>query len=316
MLLQKKYLRTLDELKAEAYLMGILVTTDLSGGVFFMRVCRCQVDSQGFGSNLGSTPLTSVSKPSVGKAEPGIFSRNFRISDTPIDTKLPSVDDLIAAIVGPPACGKTTLGRALEEAKSIRTADTGNLLDVGTSGAEAEAIQQTKAAGAMVSSDTVLPLVLQHLSGSGMASISGCPRGEDQAQRMLDYARGSNRYLLVLNIVLPESECYRRLTERLACTQCTYTASTNGNSFDGQPCPKCGAPLTKRKDDSSEEAVKERMARYKSYGPQTIRALTSEFSLQGGGSILNVSGQQSTADQVALVWKHIQALRERQRSRS
>jgi adenylate kinase len=100
--------------------------------------------------------------------------------------------------------------------------------------------------------------------------LDGFPRTVVQAEeldRMID-GRGS---LLVIDIVVPETELVRRLARRMICHDCGANAgeaAEAGSKFidtNTPPdcCRRCGGPLVQREDDNN-GVVRERLKVYHS----------------------------------------------------
>ena len=77
----------------------------------------------------------------------------------------------------------------------------------------------------------------------------------------LDDIMAGRALLIIVDIVVPESELVRRLSFRQICAECGATA-TPGNRAASVNCTKCGGPLIQRADDT-DAVVLERLGVYR-----------------------------------------------------
>ena len=170
-------------------------------------------------------------------------------------------------LLGPPASGKGTQADRLSKAFGVPHVSTGALLrsecERGTAlGREADAWTSK---GLLVPDELAVRIVATWMRSNGPRFLfDGFPRTVGQAKH-LDTALDELKAPLDLIILLELSDeaIRRRILERISCLKCgaTFSATIHGIA-EGQPCPRCGAPLVRRKDDSA-EALKQRLQVYR-----------------------------------------------------
>ena len=170
-------------------------------------------------------------------------------------------------LLGPPASGKGTQADRLSETFGIPHVSTGALLRSecvrGTAlGREADAATSK---GLLVSDELAVRIVANWMQEHGPRFLfDGFPRTVGQATH-LDVALTSLKAPLDLVILLELSDeaIRRRILERISCLKCgaTYSTSLHGHS-EGDPCPRCGAVLVRRNDDTA-EALEQRLTVYR-----------------------------------------------------
>jgi len=114
-----------------------------------------------------------------------------------------------------------------------------------------ESVQAVMDRGELVSDDVMIGIVTERLGRPDVAPgfvLDGFPRTVAQAVA-LDRLMAERDPLIVLDIVVPESELARRLGTRMICGDC----GTNADGHEAVPgrCGKCGGPLIQRADDSN-----------------------------------------------------------------
>lgn len=170
-------------------------------------------------------------------------------------------------LLGPPASGKGTQAERLSEAFGISHVSTGALLrsecERGTAlGREADA---WTCKGLIVPDELAVRIVATWMQANGPRFIfDGFPRTVGQAEHLdKSLAELQAPLDLVILLELSEEAIRHRILERISCLKCgaTYSATLHGIA-EGQPCPRCGAPLVRRKDDSA-EALEQRLEVYR-----------------------------------------------------
>lgn len=170
-------------------------------------------------------------------------------------------------LLGPPASGKGTQADRLSSTFGIPHVSTGALLRAecarGTSlGREADAWTSK---GLLVPDELAVRIVAAWMKENGPRFLfDGFPRTVTQAEH-LDKALGdlTAPLDLVILLELSDEEIRRRILNRLSCLACgaTFSASLHGHAA-GDPCPRCGAALVRRNDDTA-EAIEERLRVYR-----------------------------------------------------
>lgn len=170
-------------------------------------------------------------------------------------------------LLGPPASGKGTQADRLSNAFGIPHVSTGALLRAecarGTDlGREADAWTSK---GLLVPDELAVRIVAAWMKEHGPRFLfDGFPRTVGQAEHLGRALKELAAPLdLIILLELPDSEIRSRIMERLSCLECgaTFSASLHAHKI-GDPCPKCGTPLVRRKDDTP-EAIEERLRVYR-----------------------------------------------------
>jgi len=156
-------------------------------------------------------------------------------------------------MLGPPGAGKGTQAERVARSRGIPRISTGDILRdaVHHHTAMGESVQAVMDRGELVSDDVMIGIVTERLGRPDVAPgfvLDGFPRTVAQAVA-LDRLMAERDPLIVLDIVVPESELARRLGTRMICGNC----GTNADGHEAVPgrCGKCGGPLIQRADDSN-----------------------------------------------------------------
>ncbi|MEQ1726848.1 MAG: adenylate kinase [Vicinamibacterales bacterium] len=169
-------------------------------------------------------------------------------------------------MLGPPGAGKGTQAERFAKLKGIPKISTGDMLreavKAGTEvGLRAKAIMDR---GELVSDEVMIGIVQDRINRDDARSgfiLDGFPRTVAQA-RSLDHVMVGRSPLIVIDIVVPESELVRRLGSRMVCNKCGSNADPSDvKAIETRVCSKCGGLLTQRTDDN-ESVVLERLKVY------------------------------------------------------
>ena len=197
-------------------------------------------------------------------------------------------------MLGPPGAGKGTQAERFARSRGIPKISTGDILreaaQAGTEmGRKAKAVMDR---GELVSDDIMIGIVRERLDrpdAVGGFVLDGFPRTVNQAIALDEMIAGRDP-LIVVDIVVPETELVRRLASRLVCEDCGATSSpeaqstaldkmVNPGAFQAygssemadiavramsEPlrCRRCGGHLVQRGDDN-EMVVLERLKVYR-----------------------------------------------------
>lgn len=163
--------------------------------------------------------------------------------------------------LGAPGAGKGTQAARVSEATKVPHISTGDMFrsalqNQTPTGIKAKAYMDK---GELVPDSVTVEMVDERLKQQDCETgylLDGFPRTLFQAEA-LDALQPPD---LVINLVLPEEELLRRLTQRRVCEKCkgTFSVSMLKNH---EICPTCGAPLVHRLDDQP-ETIKERIVIY------------------------------------------------------
>jgi len=113
--------------------------------------------------------------------------------------------------------------------------------------------------GGLISDDVITRVVVERLAHpdtKGGFLLDGYPRTIAQAES-LDRMLSGRAPLVIVDIVLSESEVVRRLASRMVCAECGANAVG-----EGPDCHDCGGPLVPRADDR-EQVVLNRLKVYR-----------------------------------------------------
>lgn len=169
-------------------------------------------------------------------------------------------------MLGPPGAGKGTQAERFAKLKGIPKISTGDMLreavKAGTEiGLRAKAIMDR---GELVSDEVMIGIVQDRMNRDDARSgfiLDGFPRTVAQA-RSLDQVMVGRSPLIVIDIIVPESELVRRLGSRMVCTRCGSNADpSDTKAISTLVCSKCGGQLTQRTDDN-QSVVLERLKVY------------------------------------------------------
>jgi adenylate kinase len=193
-------------------------------------------------------------------------------------------------MLGPPGAGKGTQAERFARSRGIPKISTGDILreavHAGTEvGKRARAIMDR---GELVSDEVMIGIVRERLERPDALNgfiLDGFPRTPAQATALDGIMQGRDP-LIVVDIVVPESELVRRLSTRLICDDCganaempdggmgadrmmttdggaSVEATTSAQSHAGaMRCRRCGGVLVQRSDDS-DAVVLERLKVYR-----------------------------------------------------
>jgi adenylate kinase len=185
-------------------------------------------------------------------------------------------------MLGPPGAGKGTQAERFARSRGIPKISTGDVLRdavvAGTElGSRAKAIMER---GDLVSDEVMIGIVrdrLERPDAAGGFVLDGFPRTVAQA-RALDTIMEGREPLIVLNLVVPESELVLRLSTRMICADCGANAggfadaamtvekvvmppAADGGAAESLSavnattgvarCRRCGGRLVQRADDNA-----------------------------------------------------------------
>jgi adenylate kinase len=170
-------------------------------------------------------------------------------------------------MMGPPGAGKGTQAERFARERHVPKISTGDILR--------EAIKEqtplglkVKSAmdrGELVDDATIIEVARERLRKPDAQRgfvLDGFPRTVEQARALdeLMKERGDGP-LVVVDIVVPESELIRRLAGRRLCSKCGVGEQPGNDAGRRDVCERCGGPLVQRSDDT-EEIVVERLKVY------------------------------------------------------
>lgn len=173
----------------------------------------------------------------------------------------------LVILLGPPASGKGTQARRLQEQFGWRAFSTGAAIrsHVERDTPFGKRCRDLLGCAYLLPDDLILELVRDQLEEvHGGLVLDGFPRTVPQAE-MFDELCSERGWKIDLVIALEatEEELAERVTHRLTCTACggTFRDGEDGAPSEGGVCPYCGSIVGRRKDDRP-EVFAERFAEY------------------------------------------------------
>ena len=202
-------------------------------------------------------------------------------------------------MLGPPGAGKGTQGERFAMGHRIPRISTGDILrDAMHAGTPlGKAVKDVIDRGELVSDQVMIDIVTERLTRPDTESgfvLDGFPRTVAQAEA-LDGMMAARDPLIVLDIVVPESELARRLLTRMICEACGHNA--DGRETQPGVCHFCGGKLTQRADDNA-SIVLERFKIYQSATKPLVdfyRARPTFRSINGAQSLDRVAADLTAA---------------------
>lgn len=176
---------------------------------------------------------------------------------------------MIILMMGAQGTGKGTVAGIISQNTGIEQLSTGdvfrkNIKEKTPLGIKAEQYIST---GNLVPDDITIPMVIDYLD-SDLAKngiiLDGFPRTLNQAQKLDEILEQRGKKVdLVINLTTPREEIIERIMTRRVCPNCkaTYNIKLNPPKVEGI-CDKCGSKIIQRKDDSTEDAVNQRLEIY------------------------------------------------------
>src|SRR5438552_6979310 len=217
-------------------------------------------------------------------------------------------------MLGPPGAGKGTQAERLARTRGIPKVSTGDILrDAVSAGTDIGLrVKTVMDHGELVGDDVMIGIVKERLERPDALAgfvLDGFPRTVAQAAA-LDRIMNDRGSLIIVDVVVPETELVRRLASRLICEDCGANAAFRetpmmGGAGGSEPealaalrattephrCRRCGGRLVQRTDDNV-DVVRERL---RVYHHQT-RPLVDYY--QGRPTFRSIDGAQSP-DRVA-----------------
>ncbi|MDR1990400.1 MAG: adenylate kinase [Acidobacteriaceae bacterium] len=169
-------------------------------------------------------------------------------------------------VLGPPGAGKGTQAERFARERGLPKISTGDMLREAVKaqteiGLRAKAIMDR---GDLVSDEVIIDIVKERLDRADVRKgfiLDGFPRTVAQAEA-LDRLMEGRDPLVVIDIVVPETELVRRLTSRVVCNDCGRNAEgVDPNDIGIVACRFCGGQLKQRSDDN-ETVILERLMVY------------------------------------------------------
>ncbi len=178
---------------------------------------------------------------------------------------------MIIIMMGAQGTGKGTVAGIISEKTGIQQLSTGDVFRKNIKEQTPLGIEANKyiSKGNLVPDDITVPMVVGYLD-SDLAKegiiLDGFPRTLAQAEKLDEIlAQRGKKVDLVINLTTPRDEIIERILTRRVCSnqncKTTYNIKLNPPKVEGI-CDKCGAKLVQREDDSTAEAINQRLEIY------------------------------------------------------
>ncbi len=174
-------------------------------------------------------------------------------------------------MLGAQGTGKGTVAGILSEKLGIPQISTGDIFrkhikEETELGMEANKYIKN---GQLVPDEITVPMVANRLEEDDAKNgviLDGFPRTIAQAEKLDEMlATKGNKIDLVINLTTPRDEIIQRILTRRVCSnqdcKATYNIVMHPPKVEGI-CDKCGSKLIQREDDTSEDAIRQRLAIY------------------------------------------------------
>jgi adenylate kinase len=195
-------------------------------------------------------------------------------------------------MLGAPGVGKGTQAKNLQTEFGWPHISTGDMLrDAVRGGSDlGRKAKQYMEKGELVPDDLIIQMVGERLGkgdcGAGFI-LDGFPRTVVQAEKLNDLlSRLGLSIDAVVSVDVPKEEIVRRLSQRLVCEQNSHVLAGDPAKKPGDPCPTCGSPLIRRKDDEP-DTIRRRLEVY----DEQTRSLIKYY--EGRRLLKSVDGQGS-----------------------
>ncbi len=176
---------------------------------------------------------------------------------------------MLLVIMGAQGTGKGTVSGILCNELGIMQLSTGDIFRKNIKEQTKLGIEADKyiSQGQLVPDEITVPMVAEALDSDEAKAgviLDGFPRTTEQAKQLDEMLKQRNKKIdMVINLISPREEIIDRMITRRVCTNCkaTFNIKINKPKVEGI-CDKCGAKLTQREDDKSEEAINNRLEIY------------------------------------------------------
>jgi len=208
-------------------------------------------------------------------------------------------------LLGPPASGKGTQARFLEDRFGWRSFSTGaairrHVAEGTPLGREAAALL---AKGYLLPDEVILRLVASELEGHrGGLILDGFPRTLGQATAFDDLCADRGwRLDAVIALLGGAEELVHRVSSRLTCPACgaIHRSGTGPDApAEGGPCERCATPLVRREDDRP-DVFRERFAEYERLTAPLVPYYDRRNLLHRISALLSIEAKQKALLEIA-----------------
>jgi adenylate kinase len=159
-------------------------------------------------------------------------------------------------IFGPQGSGKGTQAKFIAQKFNCRTIGSGDIFrNIALSSSEIGIkvrgfIKQGKLLPDDLVNDTILSSIPNY---NNSLLFDGYPRTKHQAEFILQYLQSHHYTCVAILLRLDDKSCIDRILDRRICTVCHTTLYPK--DISDNICPVCKGPLSKREDDTRENAI-------------------------------------------------------------
>lgn len=165
--------------------------------------------------------------------------------------------------IGVQGSGKGTQAKMISKSLNIPHISTGDLLRATTGELRAE-IDSYITKGNLIPNELMLKILKERISRDDCQNgflLDGYPRNIQQAK---DLDAAGIKIDNAFNIEISDAEALKRIKGRWSCKKCGagYNYATAPKPKQEGICDICGEPLSQRADDSSDDAINQRLKTY------------------------------------------------------
>ena len=194
---------------------------------------------------------------------------------------------MIIIMMGAQGTGKGTVAGYISKGIGIEQLSTGDIFRKNIKEKTPLGIEADKyiSKGNLVPDDITIPMVTNYLDSDIAKNgiiLDGFPRTLNQAQKLDEILKQRGKKVdLVINLTTPIDEIIDRLITRRVCPNCkaTYNIKLRPPKVEGV-CDVCGSALVQREDDSTEEAISQRLEIYNTKTAPLIEYYTNKGILR------------------------------------
>ena len=194
---------------------------------------------------------------------------------------------MIIIMMGAQGTGKGTVAGFISKEIGIEQLSTGDIFRKNIREKTPLGIEADKyiSKGNLVPDEITIPMVTDYLD-SDLAKngiiLDGFPRTLNQAEKLDELLESRGKKVdLVIYLTTPREEIIERIITRRVCPNCkaTYNTKLNPPKVEGI-CDKCGSKIEQREDDSTEEAINQRLEIYETKTAPLIEYYTNKGILR------------------------------------
>jgi len=188
-------------------------------------------------------------------------------------------------ILGIQGSGKGVQGKLIAEIFNLKHISTGDLLrnEISTQSELGKEISSYIDKGNLVPNSLINKIFFKHLPKDNFI-LDGYPRNKEQ----VEFLEKINPPDKIIYLDIQEKVVYERLAVRIQCKKCGTIYGKNKTPEKEGICDECQSKLERRKDDSSDEAIKKRIDLF---NQETLPILKFYDS-----RVIRINGNQSVED--------------------